>query len=72
MKLKLGEKQDRRYSNPKACNGWKIKGQKKNSEKPKFEKKSSLKIVKTNLYKNSSLKFVTKICHINLSPKFVT
>ena len=37
------EKQDRRYSDTKACNGWKIKGQKK-SFKKKFVEKIHQKI----------------------------
>ena len=77
------EKQDRRYSDPKARNGKKIKGQKNSSkiffkkicQKSSTKKNLSKKIVKKNRQNISSKKFAKKIVktvrHKNSSKKFV-
>ena len=76
------EKQDRRYSDPKARNGKKIKGQKNSSkiffkkicQKSSTKKNLSKKFVKKNRQKNSpkksSKQFVIRIRQKNSSKKF--
>ena len=54
FKIKFFQKQDSRYSDPKACNGQKKSSEK--SEKSKFVKK----FFKKNRQKNSSKKFRQK------------
>ena len=49
-------KQDRRFSDPKACNGSKIKGQKKSSEKSKFKKIHQKNFVKRIVGKKQLVK----------------